>query len=123
MQVRGDDQGPAFAGGVAEPVAGLGGGLPGAEHADVIDRDEVAPGDLGDGLGCDAVGGGAAADFFFEQDADDLGGVSPPGSGGGEDFGRGFAQVGQAHPAQLADLPFQRVVRRRPSQGYQRNAR
>ena len=42
----------------------------------------------------------AAADLFFEQDADHLGGVPPLGAGGGEHFGRGLAEVGEAHPAQ-----------------------
>ena len=60
VQVGRDDQGPAFVGGIDEPLEGFGGGLPGGEHADVIDRYEVAPGDLGDGPGGGAVDGGAA---------------------------------------------------------------
>ena len=62
---------------------------------------ERFPGGQPGGLAADpAPGFVAAADFFFEQDADDLGGVPPLGAGGGEHVGCGFAEVGEAHPAQ-----------------------
>ncbi len=62
VQVGCEDQGSAFVGGVDEPVEGFGGGLPGGEHADVVDGDQVAAGDLGDCFGGGAVDGGAAED-------------------------------------------------------------
>ena len=61
---------------------------------------ERFPGGQPGGLAADpAPGFVAAADLFFEKDADDLGGVPPLGPGGGEDFGCGFAEVGECSPS------------------------
>ena len=60
MQVRGHDDRPALVCGIDKPAESLAGGLPGGQHADVVVRDEVAPGDLGDGFGGGAVDGDAA---------------------------------------------------------------
>src|SRR6266568_3393895 len=62
---------------------------------------EGLPGGQPGGLAADPPPGFvAAADLFLEQDANDLGGVPPLGPGGGQDFGGGLAEVGEAHPAQ-----------------------
>src|SRR6202040_790746 len=48
VDVAGHGDGAAFVGGVGDAVERLGGVLPGREHADVIDHDEVAAADPGD---------------------------------------------------------------------------
>ena len=59
-RLTGDRDGAAFVGGVDDAVERLAGGLPGGQHADVIDHDELGSGDPGDGLGDRPVHGGAA---------------------------------------------------------------
>jgi hypothetical protein len=51
VDVAGHGDGSAFVGGVGDAVERLGGVLPGRQHAYVIDDDQVAAADPGDGPG------------------------------------------------------------------------
>jgi hypothetical protein len=60
VDVAGHGDGAPLVGGVGDAVERLGGVLPGREHADVVDDDEVAAADPGDGPGDGPVGVGFA---------------------------------------------------------------
>jgi site-specific DNA recombinase len=60
VNVAGHCQAAAFVGGVGDAVERLGGVLPGGQHADVVDHDQVAAADPGDGPGNRSVGPGPA---------------------------------------------------------------
>jgi hypothetical protein len=60
FDVRGDGDGPAFVGGVDDPVERFGGVLAGGQAADVVDDDEVAAADAGDDFGDRGVDSGSA---------------------------------------------------------------
>jgi hypothetical protein len=56
VDVASHRDGAAFVGGVGDAVERLGCILPGRQHADVVDDDEVAAADPGDGTGDRPVG-------------------------------------------------------------------
>src|SRR5207247_4834176 len=60
VDVAGDRDRAALVGGIDDAVEGLGGVLAGWQHADVIDGDQVAAADPGDGAGDGGVGLGSA---------------------------------------------------------------
>jgi hypothetical protein len=60
VDVAGDGDRACLVGGVHDAVERFGGVLTGGQHPDVIDRDEVAAADPGDGAGGRSVGFGPA---------------------------------------------------------------
>ena len=60
VDVAGHGGGAAFVGGVGDAVERFGGVLPGGQHPDVVDDDQVAAADPGDGAGDRSVCFGAA---------------------------------------------------------------